>query len=458
MKMPLFLFILLLVSCGPKESTRVNKRGVYINNVNRSPVELVKQYPTCSESELESDNPFFSLIQFLQGRLLTRNIDMQASISGTTLSSMNGIRETYYDAKMMLKKTFKQGGLVGLEFVTTQEPKVLNICPGVKKYERYSYENAALSANYSINKTIQKLEQVNFKSQYPLGLYISPYTIERQVIETNTEIISEDSRITDNAFYIPSLRSIVFLPQSKESREGAGFGNVPLWEVPMVGSHEYGHHVFYSIAGQFAGDLHRPSSGCFGEHKSLRGQTLTQGLSVGDVIGALNEGFSDLIAYYTLDGAERGLNNVVCMEKNREVGSPVFADNTSKLFTSEVINVMFGDGSPIIGSCLRPNFKHIHIVGAVFASITERLMQRYSMSNSEKLALILNWLVELRKTHNSIYEHGGERYLVKAYSLMAGLVKKRSSGMPESFTCQLIESLAPESEYMIEELESLGCR
>ena len=80
------------------------------------------------------------------------------------------------------------------------------------------------------------------------------------------------------------------------------------------------------------------------------------------------------------------------------------------------------------------------------------------MSNSEKLALILNWLVELRKTHNSIYEHGGERYLVKAYSLMAGLVKKRSSGMPESFTCQLIESLAPESEYMIEELESLGCR
>ena len=457
MKLLLYILPILLVSCG-KETTKVNKRGVYINNVNRSPIELFKEYPTCAESELESDTPFYSLTQFLQGRPLTRNINMDPSISGTRLRSDKGIKDTYYDAHMMLKKTFRSGRLVGMEFVTTQQPKAMNICPGVKSYQRYSYENASLSANYSINKTIQRLEAVNFKSPYPLNLYISPYTIERQIVETDAEVISEDSRITDNAFYIPSLRSIVFLPQSEESREGAGFGNVPLWEVPMVGSHEYGHHVFYSIAEQVSGDLHRPTSGCFGHPAQLRANTVVQGLSVGDIIGALNEGFSDLIAYYTLDGAERGLNNVVCMEKNREVGSPVFADNTSKLFTTEALNVMFGDGSPIIGSCLRPNFKQIHIVGAVFASISERLMQRYRMSNSEKLALILNWLVNLRDTHRSISGLGGERYLVKAYSLMAELVKKRSTGVPESFTCQLIESLAPESRYMIDELEALGCR
>ena len=450
--------MILIVACG-KKSTTTSKRGVFINNVNRSPIELFKEYTTCEGPEAESETPFFNLIQFLQGRLLKRNLDMNESISGNRLRNGQGIKETYYDAKMMLKKTYKGGSLVGLEFVTTQNPKPMSICPGVKSYQRYSYENASLSANYSINKTITRLAQVGFTSQKPIGLYIAPFTIERQIVETNTEVIHEDSRITDNAYYIPGMSAIVFLPQSEESREGAGFGNVPLWEVPMVGSHEYGHHVFHTIMGQVSGELSPTHSGCFGKTQNLAldDPKAVSNMTVGDVLASLNEGFADLIAYYTLDGAERGLNNVVCMEKNREVGSPVFADNTSKLFTEEVLGVMFGDESAIIGSCLRPNFKSIHTVGAVFSSVSDRLMKRYRLTSSQKLGIVLNWLTDLRKNHRNISHLGGEAYLVKAYSLLASRVKAFAVGRPVSFTCQLIESLAPESELMDDELESLGC-
>ncbi|MCO4752880.1 MAG: hypothetical protein KC478_00290 [Bacteriovoracaceae bacterium] len=452
-------FMMLIVSCGQKSST-TTKRGVFINNVNRSPIELFKEYTTCEGPEAESETPYFNLIQFLQGRLLKRNLDMEDSISGNRLRNSNGISDTYYDAKMMLKRSFRGGELVGLEFVTTQAPKAMSICPGVKSYQRYSYENASLSANYSINKTISRLANVGFNSQKPIGLYIAPYTIERQIVETNEEVIQEDSRITDNAYYIPSMSSIVFLPQSEESREGAGFGNVPLWEVPMVGSHEYGHHVFHTLMGQVSGELSPSHSGCFGKSKSLAAndvQSLSN-MNVGDVLSSLNEGFADLIAYYTLDGAERGLNNVVCMEKNREVGSPVFADNTSKLFTRDVLDVMFGGESAILGSCLRPNFKSIHTVGAVFSSVSERLMKRYRLTSSQKLGIILNWLTDLRKNHRNFAHLGGEGYLVKAYSLLAARVKSYAGGRPLSFTCQLIESLAPESDLMEEELENLNCR
>lgn len=451
------LGIFLAVSCG-KKTTSTSKPGVYINNLNRTPISLFKEYGSCEGAEASAADSYYYLIQFLQGGQYGRELNMQSSLSGAQLRGFQ-IEQTYYDAEMMLLKTVRGGRLVGLEFLVTNDPKPMSICPGVKSYQRYSYENASLSATYSIGKTAEKLREVNFSAGKGVKVYVSPYTIERRVVETSDRIVREDLRLTDNAFYFPHLRAVVFMPQSEESRDGAGFGNVPLWEVPMVGSHEYGHHVFHSIMRSASAELADHHHSCFKAHDELDGSTVNsiREVGVGDVLASLNEGFADLISYYTLDEWESGLRGVVCMETNRDVDSPVFANRESKLFNDNVMDSFLSTTPDMTAGCYDPNFQQIHTVGAVFANVSERLMSSLGLSKKQKLAIILKWIEDLNKIHPRLSGKGAEQYLVKTYSLLAARAMEASQAVPTQ-KCDYVEYFFPDSDLREGELAQLGCR
>lgn len=448
--------LILGLSCGPKEHGE-SKPGVYINNVNRTPIELFKEYPECAENVSTSESSFFNLVQFLRGNGFNRQVDMSYSLKG---SSLNGyqIEQTFYDTKMMLKKTYRYGRLTSVTFNVTNSPKEMSICPGIKSYDRYSYENASMSATYAIGKTAAKLKEIGFRAPKEVKVFVSPYTIERIENELDDRIVREDFRITDNAYYFPHLTAVIFLPQSEESAGGASFGNIPLWEVPMVGSHEYGHHIFHTIMTSASDSLAVYDHGCFNQDPEMAIETpeSIRSVSVSDVLGSFNEGFADLISYYTLDSGESGLRGVICMETNREVSSPRFANGALKMFNQEVMNTFLSEESSGASGCINPNYQQIHTFGAVFAHVSERVMEAMGLTKKEKLATTVAWLKDLNRIHGPLSSQGPERYIVKSYELMARNAM-RASRMDKRFQCSIAKQFVPYSRYDQEVLRELGC-
>lgn len=459
-----------VLACGKKEEKEVAKPGVYINNINRTPINLFKEYENCDGVAAESESNYFTLTQFLSGAQQDRNVDMSSAINGQELKGIQ-ISQTYYDAEMMLEKIVRNGQLVGIDFFVTNTPKPMSVCPGIKSYERYSYENASMSATHAISKTVDALKAVDFVADEKVKVYVSPYTIERRIIEFEDRIVKEDLRITDNAYYFPHISSVVFMPQSEESRDGVGFGNIPLWEVPMVGSHEYGHHVFHSIMSEQmypimaigAHDkIHGTKHSCFAPSNieseiKMPNKLDERDVVNADVIAALNEGFADLIAFYTLDPGESSLEGVVCMEISRDVGSSVFANNEEKLFSANMMETFLSEEYFDTSTCLEPNYQAIHTVGAVFASVFHRLMESMKISREDRLLTVLDWLRDLRDLHPKLRDASAERYLVSAYSSFARTAMDTAQIDPAT-ECDYVDFFFPVSSLKNTEMRKLNCR
>ena len=105
---------------------------------------------------------------------------------------------------------------------------------------------------------------------------------------------------------------ISFYPQSEEVIKAKEFGGVPLWEMPWVTGHEYGHHIFRTIFpyyDKFGTKLDEKTSykhhNCW-LHNGERHEDLTNShkeiykLKKLKLLKALNEGFSDLFSFYAI--------------------------------------------------------------------------------------------------------------------------------------------------------------
>ena len=187
------------------------------------------------------------------------------------------------------------------------------------------------------------------------------------------------------------------------------FGSKSLWNVPMVGSHEYGHHLFAMIYPEAVSkdqhSVHKKGL-CFDNriHKvskfsSKTISNLVRSADQQEVLAALNEGFADLVAYYSLGDQERSLDGITCLETNRDVGSKYFANlTTEKKFSNEVLESFFSLlTNTQHTSCLStPDFQDIHTIGAIFASSTDRLLNIVTQDKKRKLKVTVQWLYNLR--------------------------------------------------------------
>ena len=293
---------------------------------------------------------------------------------------------------------------------STSSPKIikgrkdLNICLDTEAYNRNTYEAAGLNISYSITKTYEKLIEVDPNiSLKAVTVNVVPY---QEVVYTfrgggDRNRKRQAFYETDNAYYHPTKLEIVFLPQGEENSSAN-----PFWEVPMVASHEYGHHVFGSLAlRNDKSDLKNSFVRCFETHQTHANKDLKQSVSTSVeredngivfAIRSMNEGFSDLISFYTLDNDERSLKGVDCFRKNREVDSMVFGDGTVKNFSGTIlksINSSFYDEKD--SDCNTPDFQAIHHIGAVFANVVDRLLISLDLSKDEKLKAILGFAKEL---------------------------------------------------------------
>lgn len=264
-----------------------------------------------------------------------------------------------------------------------KEPENLKVCESDRAFARTSVEGVGLSALASLSIARDFYDKISGRSaSLPEARLIVLPTIETVVsVESDGRLEQEKEIMTDNLAYAPAFGNepaFVVFPKGKASQERGLWTNINLWEMGWGMAHEFGHHVFRWHA--LIDDAEQQSflpihSFDFSRDKhAVEIQRTQAGQSAKNIIGATNEAFADLFAYYTYGAAPGLANGIDCFAKSRDVDSPEFFNGERKQLTARVLAQFRGELPAGAGSCTKPSYDDIHIIGAIVAHGVARLM------------------------------------------------------------------------------------
>ncbi|SMF56242.1 hypothetical protein [Pseudobacteriovorax antillogorgiicola] len=261
-----------------------------------------------------------------------------------------------------------------------------------------------------------------------------------------------------NAFYRSNYEgdpTIAFLPHhtAKSINDNVP---TPMWEMPFVARHEYGHHVFSAHMFEKLQDknlgyfeylernpfLHTTHAIRRANPQALRDTRLESSL----IIGALNEGFSDLFSYYSSNQTLPGIENAPCMTMTRDPASPSMPGAIkSKKWTKEFLDYLFNVESDVeydfTHDCGEFYLGSPHSLGAVIAHTVDQLLstsnrvKNSANPSAEKTKLSLAWLDQLNQSLD--FSVQGPK-LVLSEILSGAALLATESAEPSVATCQVI--------------------
>lgn len=405
------VLLFFLISCGQPHPQSNNQEAIYPVYYSNSPVLLEIKNKRCSRRSFKPAEKFLDLHLLLNNYSAGLTRDFSLLLDGIFLRNGTVIAQPYAHEKVEINgrnKAYLRGN-----------PVQVKICPGDEVYEPNTVESAALNSAYFINKAY-----VRFTSLFPeipvspIKLSISP-SILHSTIKKNEAgaTVKYSYYMTDNAFYSPLAQTITFLPQSYEWSK-----RIKYWQVPMVASHEYGHHLFEMINPNGI-HAHHGIKECFGRTQSLKKVDLPglgkhRNVQIQDVIDSYNEGFADLVAFYTLDFQEREISGIECLKVSRDVSSPTFLNGKPKSYNNEALQSYFSyyvDNS--LSNCDEHSYQDSHVLGAIFAYSADSFLGELTDSEDEKLATIVEWvkLLKYNKRQNTLLS--AQRFLESTISL-----------------------------------------
>jgi hypothetical protein len=326
------------------------------------------------------------------------------------------------------------------------------------------YENVKTKGSLGL----PELERIFLSSAFRMK------TVERKVT-SNDSGTENSSYITDNAAFmrLGKTSTLISYPQSESAADIGLFGGIPLWTVNGVFQHEFGHYLFASIMNQTSSsfesyhkyaeknpDLHlfqTPISSFVQklESPALANQFFSFQTSQDFFIGSLNEGFSDLWAYYTLNQPQ-DMFEIACFSKNRNVSSDYFFNGMSKSWTDEMWAKIFNfqledlkfDSTNPIDRCSQPVFIDIHIVGAAMAHTVDAvfgaalLNEPSDVQSAAKAEMALAWLKSIKESEE-FTDLGGKASLSRILNLAIGTGISYSKSVEKEKYCNVVQSKFP---------------
>lgn len=438
------LILISAVSCGrPSSGGRYDPfEKVISTQYSNEPVLLEKQNEKCKQTRFSAGNTHFLLHLLLNGNRVSYAVDFVSLLQGNFLQDRDVILRSIYNEHLELQRI---GDLTKSKVIS--EAMDINFCPEVDGYYQDSIESAALNASHFIKKT-----STNFKEAVP-DIFLSPITlnISPRIVNTSVErdedgaLFKKSSYLTDNAMYLPYSDTIVFLPQSKELKN-RGY-NMKFWEVPMVASHEYGHHIFKNIYGiSRAGSVHK----CF-ESSKLKEKVPKKNKALAlrrvnfdDVLTVFNEGFADLISFYTLSSKERSVRGVNCLQITRDVESSKLINGKRKVFSEENIESFFSPYPDYLnGGCYNPSLQEVHVQGAIFAHSAYKFFQHLNYDHSQALGSLVLWLNYLKDESARLKRMNPQDFFETALDNFFLMSLQKDYRPIDSEICKQIKSIYP---------------
>jgi hypothetical protein len=260
-----------------------------------------------------------------------------------------------------------------------------------------SYEIFQL-ATKSLN--LPTLEKINL-SIYPLHSHSTEQDNEEKVLDV--------LHYTDNATYQVEadkkigLNNLIYIfPQSEESLKAKTFSGIPLWKIPLVASHEFGHHVYAQLF---------KSARVFTKSQDMyitRGTaSATPQRKLAAAITALNEGFADLFSAYTLEhrypGESISYEGVSSFEGDRDIHISKFKNSTQKVMTNNAVKQFTTQNDYLdkqhkknqAGKNHATNQYEVHGFGAIFAHGLNKLFETATNDVLLKIKILTQFALKL---------------------------------------------------------------
>ena len=414
------LLLLTLASCGSDSGSEAPAQGptVVRQTLSGEALFYLQEYLVCRNTNSYIINALDNIFFHMDGEIVEVNdLSFNHKIIGypelKSVESLKVVSGTQYkfDSETITKKYVNaQDEVVSVEFEEKEaKGNSVKICDD-QKIERKSGEHVAINVISTLSKSFQALADIGESlAMAQVEVYSHPSVAEiEQVFDNDTKQMKSNKLeyMTDNAFYYN--KGIYFIPHSKMYIDFVGEAHVNFWEIPFIASHEYGHMVFetffprgtkkLSLREQakelncISGDWHKRQS----PPKFEKGQRV---LSHEEILGAFNEGFADMFAYYTLDSKMVSLKNVPWFEGEREVDSLFFGNGDRKVYNKYVADIFFSStelGYRDAGS----TFQDGHTIGAIFAANINDFMNKVGATTQKaKLKISINWLKSLENNH-----------------------------------------------------------
>lgn len=347
------------------------------------------------------------------------------------------------------------GDIINVENDETQiDGKSIQVCEE-QVVKRQSGEHIAINILTALNQSYLSLKSIGeLNGLTPTTVYTHPETLDiKEVYDSETRELKETEQevMTDNAFYWND--GMYFIPHSEDYikfMQARGLKHINFWETSFVASHEFGHKIFEH---NFPSGTKRMSlmevikgRSCFSDNwkRKYNPNKNQRALTKSDILGAFNEGFADMFAYYSLESAFSSLKNVPWFEKERDVESLIDEANQRKQYNKRVADAFFLDHELNYRTDPDAKFQDDHTIGAIFAANINYFMDGVGISTkSQKLKITMLWLKSLQ-THfeedQKLSEYAFlfkvvERYVdeVKAFLGQPKLTPKQKSLLVEGF-------------------------
>ena len=290
-----------------------------------------------------------------------------------------------------------------------KDPTSFNYCVSEETSKNdKSFENAALSVLYPIRKFSEEFKSLLWHLDIPkVNIQVLPKYSRIVTTKEKRKTVTRKSYLINNAMYFGSQDTLIFLPQGKRDGFKVPFGNVPLWKSPAVVMHEYGHHLFKHVVIKGNDNMvgHGDTELCldtrdFNTVEDSNEARFRPIVTKEDALGAINEGFADLFAFYSA-GEKTFFENMGCMEKTRDLQSDRFLSLRKKILNKSVLEEFVGQPNKVQLSCdLSVNFQDPHMIGAIIAHGFYKLLESSRLSSYYKLQATLLWLQDLRSLYN----------------------------------------------------------
>lgn len=436
---PILIALSLLAACGNEARRLTYQKGKSwsADNLTASVIPLVKQSGACEKKVFEAPDTTIPLFFNREGTTRQISQDLKSIIDGLFVRKPSVIKASYYNQETKIYHRKSGDVTFPVSDEEMKEARDLTVCPEVELYDKGSFESAGLASAYAIEKTHKKMNEVAPELKLAaIDLHVAP--IFHHVEQLTNRTLGYK---TNNAYYDPMNASITFLPTSGDV--------IKLWEIPMVGAHEYAHHVFQAIFPVKLRSEFMHHEGCFElKDKAAFGPetvTKTDGNGVTEVFAALNEGFADLIAHYSLSAEERSLKNIPCLQLTREVDSPYFSNQTrksSRLIADKFFSV--DKYQPVVVSCNENDFRAIHTMGSIFAYNTNLFFETIDLKNQNlKISALLGWVQDLKNNVDDLKSMNPEIMLKESLFLLAEEAMRVKGKAWDKTACDALNDLYP---------------
>ena len=433
---------MILLGCGErprpiKKASRHSASKVRYESVNEQNLvqyPLVAERRNCFYSQVEGEEEVTKVTIFSGARERIRQVD--------DILAYQEIVHEFVVAEEEVLSPYESGARqlsAGHQFLP---------CFGLDYTRGESVNDQAMSALYPFYE-IQKRIHHFWPKERSIKLRFLPKIQVTQSIRNEQDLsVHETKTKVNNAYYHYANQEIAFLPMAKTAYGRLPLKGVPFWKLPLVGAHEYGHHLFSKLMPRFMKEYKsrmQSEHGCFVED-SLEKKSSSHFFRLVD---AFNEGFADLFAHMVLK--EKGIDykGLGCIEKDRMATSESFSDGTMKSLTKDVISRYFtgSSGGTSRPSCYqRVNLRDPHKLGAIFAHVATELLKHIDASEDEKMALIFQWPKMVNMEFDFLQSISVEESFVELTRLFVDKLFK-SHALSERKFCRIIEKKIPILDY-----------